>query len=350
VTVFYPDGRTSGAPAQRSPSIALAARGQAFTATTEDGGLEVLLPVEGLAGGTAVVRSYAPPALLREGVVRTQLVLGLLGVALFLVGLVLADRLGRRLVGSVTDLAATADRLAAGDLTARATPSRTPELRRVGVELNRLAGRIQGLLAEQREEVADLAHRLRTPITALRLDVDGLRDGEERTRLDADVDTLNRIVDEVIRTARRPVREGAGASADLVSVVADRARFWSALADDGGRRFDRVLPAVPVPVRATAEDLSAALDALLENVFSHTPDGTAVRVTASWLPDGGGVLAVEDAGPGFVSYEGRGASTAGSTGLGLDIARRTAEAAGGSMRLGTSPLGGALVELTLAAP
>lgn len=350
VSVFYADGRRLGAPAERTASIELASRGEAFTAEAVGGGVEVLLPVQGLPDGTAVVRVFAAESLLRQGVLRTQVVLGLLGLALFVVGLVLADRLGRRLVRSVTALAATADQLAGGDLTARVEPSATPELRRVGVELNHLAGRIQALLAAEREEVADLAHRLRTPVTALRLDLDTVADPQDQARLTADVDSLNRIVDEVIRTARRPVREGAGAAADLAEIVADRVRFWSALADDGGRALDRALPAAPVRVRAAAEDLTAAVDALLENVFTHTPDGTAMRVTVEPVPGGGGRVTVEDAGAGFVSYSGRGVSTAGSTGLGLDIARRTAEAAGGSMRLAASPLGGALVELTFAAP
>ena len=102
----------------------------------------------------------------------------------------------------------------------------------------------------------------------------------------------------MIRTARRPVREGAGAVADLAAVAAERAGFWSALADDDGRPFDRVLPAGPVPVRATAEDLAAALDALLGNVFSHTPDGTAMRLSVVRYPDGTGAVSVEDAGDG----------------------------------------------------
>ena len=350
VTVFYPDGRTVGLPAQRTPSITLAGRGQAFTASTTDGGVEVLLPVEGLAGGTTVVRSYAPGSLLREGVVRTQVVLGLLGLALFLIGVLLADRLGRRLVGSVTDLAATADRLAAGDLTARVTPSRTPELRRVGVELNRLAGRIQGLLAEQREEVADLAHRLRTPVTALRLDSEALADADERARLTADVDALGRAVDEVIRTARRPVREGVRPLADLTEVTAERTAFWSALAEETGRPVDRRLPEHPVLVRAARDDLVAALDALLDNVFSHTPDGAALRVTVAGTPAGGGRLTIEDAGPGMAEGVHRGQSGGGSTGLGLDIAKRTAGAAGGSFRLERGDLGGLRVELEFVAP
>lgn len=353
VTVFYADGRIAGAAAERTPSIELASRGDAFTAEVpardgEPGGVEVLVPVEGLPEGTAVVRAFAPESLLRQGVLRTQIILALLGVALFAVGLALADRLGRRLVRSVTALAATADRLSAGDLAARVQPSSIPELRRVGVELNRLAARIQELLAAEREEVADLAHRLRTPVTALRLNVDSVPDPQHRARLGADVDALSRIVDEVIRTARRPVREGAGAAADLAAAVSARVRFWSALAEDSGRALEYVAPFGPVPVRASAEDLATAVDALLENVFAHTPDGTGLRVSVAATPDGGR-LTVEDAGQGFGSYAGRGASTAGSTGLGLDIARRTAEAGGGTMRLGRSPLGGALVELTFSA-
>ena len=68
-------------------------------------------------------------------------------------------------------------------------------------------------------------------------------------------------------------------------------------------------------------------------------------------PDGGGTVTVEDAGPGLSAASARrGVSAGGSTGLGLDIARRTAESSGGSMRTGTGPLGGALVELSLGAP
>ena len=115
-----------------------------------------------------MIRSYAPDSLRHAGVTRTWALLGGLGVLLLVIGVLLADRLGRRLVGSVADLARTADRLATGDLTARAAPSRAPELRRVGSELNRLAGRIQDLLIAAREDAADLAHRLRTPITAMR--------------------------------------------------------------------------------------------------------------------------------------------------------------------------------------
>ena len=350
VTVFYADGRVSGAPAARTDSVTLAASGRAFTARS-GGGIEVLVPVLGLAGGPTVVRAYAPEPLLHRGVTRTWVVLGLLALVLFGLGVLFADRFGRRLVGSVTALAATADKLAAGDLDARATDVAGAELRRVGGALNRLAGRIQHLISDAREEAADLAHRLRTPVSALRLDIDSVADPQDRARLAADVDALSRLVDEVIRTARRPVREGAGVEADLGRVAAERLAFWSALADDSDRAVEQVLPPDPVPVRASPEDVSVALDALLENVFSHTPDGVAMRVEVAPSDGGGGSVTVEDAGPGLpVRAARRGVSGGGSTGLGLDIARRTAEAAGGSMRTATSRLGGALVQLRFGPP
>lgn len=353
ISVFLPDGQVSGTATDSTPAVELARRGRAFAAEYR-GGIEILVPVQGMPDGTAVVRAYVPPDLRYRGAARTWAALALLGLALFGLGLLVADRLGRRLVGSVTALAGTADQLSRGDLTARVAPAGPRELRRVGEQLNRLAGRIGDLLTAEREEVADLAHRLRTPITALRLDAESLRDGEEQARLASDVDSMARAVDEVIRTARRPVREGAGAWADLGAVAAERVDFWTALAEDTGRPLTLTLPAAPIPVRASSGDLAAVLDALLENVFAHTPDGTAARVEVAATPAGGGRLVIDDAGRGFqeagVESE-RGNSGGGSTGLGLDIARRTALASGGTFAIGTSPsLGGARIELNLGPP
>ncbi len=87
------------------------------------------------------------------------------------------------------------------------------------------------------------------------------------------------------------------------------------------------------------------LDALLGNVFAHTPDGTEFRVVVKSLPGGGGRLTVADAGPG----PGK-AGSSGSTGLGLDIVGRTAEASGGRLQLGRSDLGGLRADATFGAP
>jgi len=95
--------------------------------------------------------------------------------------------------------------------------------------------------------------------------------------------------------------------------------------------------------------LGAALDAIVDNVFAHTPEGTAFMVCVTPGPGRTTVIAVEDEGPGLhdPALVARGHSGAGSTGLGLDIARRTAEMCGGKLTLGRSPTGGARVALEL---
>lgn len=79
-------------------------------------------------------------------------------------------------------------------------------------------------------------------------------------------------------------------------------------------------------------------------MFAHTPDGTGCTITLTPEP-GGATLVVDDDGPGFPAGDlrRRGASTAGSTGLGLDIATRAAHRTGGHLDLGTSPTGGGRV-------
>jgi len=308
------------------------------TVTEGDDGTRLVQPVR-RADGTAVIEVFVPAEQLRAGVTRTWLVLGGLGIVLLLLALVVADLLARSLTRPVTDLAATAHRLGSGDLTARATPAGPGEVRDVATAVNRLAGRIDELLAAERESAADLAHRLRTPLTALRLDADGLPPGD-RERLLADVDAVAQGIDEVISEARRPVREGLGAGCDATAVVGERVHFWSVLADEERRAVTVELAAGPLPVRVAAADLGAAVDALLGNVFAHTPDGTAFGVAVRRRDGGGAEVTVSDTGPGTApAAVERGSSGGGSTGLGLDIARRTAEASGGRLRIASSAAG-----------
>jgi len=339
VTVYLPDGSQAGAPAPRTPAVELAARGRSLTVNV-DGGREIVVGVQGRPEGTVVLRTFVPADELYRGVTRAWLVLAALGVALVLVGLFVADRLARTLVASITELSTVSHRLAGAELSARATPSGPAELRDVAGALNHLASRIQDLLREEREQVADLSHRLRTPLTALRLEAEALADPAEAGRVTDGLDAVERAVSGLIRAARRSTP--APGECDAAAVVRDRVAFWSVLAEDTGREARLDLVAGPLPVPVAAEDLAAAVDALLGNVFAHTPDGTpfAVRLTA------GGTLTVTDEGPGLPDGAGeRGESGAGSTGLGLDIARR----AGRALHLSSAPTGGAVVTLELLA-
>jgi signal transduction histidine kinase len=314
ITVFFPDGGQVGAPAVRTPAVRLAATGRSLTVRTA-AGREIAVAVQG-AAGTAVVRTTVPAGELRRGVDRAWLLLAALGVVLIGVGLAVADRLARAVTRPITALSAVSHRLAAGDLSARADPAGgPPEVRDVAGALNHLAGRIRELLRQERETAADLSHRLRTPLTALRLEAEGLP-GEQARRVGARVDAVERAVRE-------------------------RVAFWSVLAEDTARAVTADLPAGPLPVAVDAEELAAAVDALLGNVFAHTPDGVAFAVRLVPRDGGGAELTVADGGPGLpadaTDPAGRGISGGGSTGLGLDIARRAAEQSGGGLRLGAGP-------------
>ncbi|MEV2252100.1 HAMP domain-containing sensor histidine kinase [Streptomyces sp. NPDC050147] len=346
------DGTVIGPAPRQQPrarvtdAVRLARTGRAFTYEPSTGGRQVLVPVQGAAGGTAVVQVTLTERQLYAGTMTSWLVLAGIGVGLVLIGLLLADRLGARLVGATRRLAGTADRLAAGDLTARATPEGPPELRLVAGELNRLATRIGELLAAERENAADLAHRLRTPVAALRLDAETLHDPEEAGRIAADVAALERSVDDVIRKARRPLRDAP--HADLAAVARARATFWLPLAEDQGRTTEITAPEDVHPVPVAEDDLTAAIDALIGNVLDHTPQGTPFRVTVRTTTAGEAELTVADEGPGLPpTYSARrGTSGGGSTGLGLDIARRTAEDAGGTFDMASDATRGTRVTLT----
>ncbi|OFW65155.1 MAG: hypothetical protein A2135_03330, partial [Actinobacteria bacterium RBG_16_67_15] len=336
--IFLPDGTVVGTGDPADADVAVARSGAAFTATTP-GGAAVLVPVI-TPDATIVIRIAVPNADLHGGVARAWLILALLALLLVVVALAGADRLGRSIVDPVARLRQATGELAGGDLGARVRPGGPPEIVAVGGAFNDLAERLGDLLQEEREAAADLSHGLRTPLTALRLQVEGLSDQGVRAQLLEDVATLERAVDQVIREARLRGDE-AVRHADLAAIARARAEFWAVLAAEQQRSFTIDVAAAPVMIHATPTDAATVVDTLLENVFAHTSPGAAVAVRVD--PDRA-LLTVEDAGPGFdPAGLSRGASTRRSTGLGLDIVRRVAERSGGGMTVGTGPLGGAEV-------
>jgi signal transduction histidine kinase len=363
LTVFLADGSVLGTRAPRTSAVRLAALAGVSRTVERPDGREIVVAVLGRPDGTAVIRAFVPAAELTRGVARAWLVLAGLGVALLLLGLLVADRLSRALVSPITELSTVSHRLARADLTARARPDGPPELREVAGALNHLADRIQELLREEREQVADLSHRLRAPLTSLRLEAESLA-GPDAARIGARVDAMERAVTGLISQARHRREPDAHAVCEATSAVRERVAFWTVLAEDTGRAVTLDITADgtasgtadgtaggTLPVGVPADELAAAVDALLGNVFAHTPDGTAFSVTLAPRAGGGAVLTVADDGPGLsTDLVQRGASLGGSTGLGLDIARRVARSSGGRMDLSTGPDGGARVTLELGPP
>ncbi|MEU1630042.1 HAMP domain-containing sensor histidine kinase [Streptomyces sp. NPDC020096] len=319
------------------------------------GGYALLQPTAVSSGSIALVEVFVPEGDITRGVTAAWAVLGLVGAGLVVGSVAIADRLGTRLVRPARRLAAAARDLGHGRLGVRVREDGPSELRAAAVAFNSMADKVTQLLANERELAADLSHRLRTPLTVLRLNAASLGDGPAADQTREAVAQLEREVDQIIRTARAQHSASASAAAagcDAAEVIRERMAFWSALAEDQGRRVRTAGVDRPVRVPVARAELAAALDALLGNVFRHTPEGTAFAVDVHNGEDAVIVL-VSDAGPGIKDpaaalRRGHGDGRPGSTGLGLDIVRRVAESTGGDVALGRSVLGGTEVRVWLA--
>jgi signal transduction histidine kinase len=312
------------------------------------GGYAVLQPVALGDGRLAVTEVYVPAAEVSRGVAASWAVMTGVALALIAVSVIVADRLASRVTRPARELAAAAAMLGNGDLSARSTARGPAELAAAGHAFNVMAERLSNLITAEREMSADLPHRLRTPLTALRMNAAALGPGRAADDTRTAIDRLEQQVDLIIRAARRPGPDEPS-GCDAAKVLIDRFEFWSALAEDQGRpcRLTGADRSVPVPVPRS--DLTAAADALIGNIFKHTQEGAGFAVTLHRGEDVVLVL-VADAGPGIADPDAalrRGSSGAGSTGLGLDIARRVAESTGGGLKIDTSALGGAQVQMRL---
>lgn len=349
--VVFADGSTVGSVDGSGEAIELGRDSMsAFTVEAADSVL-LLAPVE-LGDGVAVISVRIPDENLERGVAAAWLTLAGVAVVLLTAGVVVADRVATSVTRPAVALADAARRVADGDLTVRVTPAGPPELERAARGFNDLAGRLTDLVADERRSVADLAHRLRTPLATTRLDVEGVDDPEVRGRLAGDVTELERAVDMVIREARHPIRRAVAPTSDLATVTRDRVAFWSALADDQGRPWDADVPDEGLSVGVPLEELEAVVDALLDNVFTHTPAGTGFEVIADAVGSERARLVVRDHGTGFGGSEPGTSTTSatGRTGLGLDIAGRVAAAAGGTLALTDDDGAVVVLELPLVAP
>ncbi len=339
-SVTLPDGRVLGQPREPGDSSAAARAGGAFSQNRADGAVEIYVPVAGAVGPPTVVRVVVPKNVVVRGVWRTWLLLGAIGAVLVVLAVAVFDRLARSTTRPMVELRRVTQRLEHGDFSARAVPTGPPEVVEAARAINVLADRIGTLLAAEREAAADLSHELRTPLTALRLHAESIGDTTDRERVSGGVRALERSVDRVIEQAR-----GATASdlvvdrCDIGAVATARVRFWEVVARTEERLCTLDVPPEPVWARISPGGVESAVDALVGNVLAHTPRGTGFCVTVRSCGDERAALTVSDDGPGLSDRRllARGASPSGGTGLGLDIARRTAESSGGSLTFGPGP-------------
>ncbi|MBY8889381.1 HAMP domain-containing histidine kinase [Streptomyces sp. PTM05] len=371
LSIHLPGGQLIGTSHAPPALLARAEHDSESIAQTIPTGWDYLQPVVLGQGRVAVVEEFVPHSDLTRGVAVSWCVMAVLALGLVVGSVLVADRLAARVVRSSRGLSRAALALGRGDLDTRVEPLGPPELHEAGLAFNAMADRMLELLATERELVADLSHRLRTPLTVLHLAVERMGPTQDSTRITAAIDQLESELHSIITTARTPLAVGPmglnlrapaarrrpllGARAPLPAdhcaageVVGRRAGFWSVLAQQQDRPCEVTVTAEDAPVELPEDDLAAVIDALVGNVFRYTGPGTAFAVRLERAAQSV-TLTVEDAGPGIPDPDGamaRGASAA-STGLGLDIARRAATATRGSVHIGSSArLGGARVVVT----
>jgi two-component system sensor histidine kinase BaeS len=288
-----------------------------------------------------------------------------LGVVLLVVGFVAAGRALRRVAGPVGDVMEAADRVAGGDYAVRVAERGPGEMRRLARSFNAMTERLGANEEQRRNLLADVAHELRTPLSVIQGNTEGMLDGvyaadrahlepvlEEAkvmSRLLKDLETLSTAEAGALRLHREPV--------EPARLVEDAVAAFRSRADEAGVRLDgRSAPGLPSldvdPVR-----VGQVLSNLLSNAVRHTPRGGSVVVSAEPADVGAAVaFAVEDTGPGipevdlphvfdrFVK-----AADSGGAGLGLAIAKSLVEAHGGRITAAPRPGGGTRMTFELPA-
>lgn len=308
----------------------------------------VAVPVYSGANTVGAVRLTFDKAVIDEEV--NEQLAGITVVAFSTLGIsaLLAIVLSFLLARGVRNLDRAAVGLAAGKLDERVSETEgPPELRALARSFNQMAERLGGLLEQQRRFASDASHQLRTPLTALRLRIEGLREsmkprGKNLERFDAiedEIARLSRLIDGLLALGRAGSSSVAVEGVDASSIVRERVEGWQLLAEEASRTLvAEIEPGVKVLALPTA--LEQIVDVYLDNALSLTPEGGTISVTLRSEKDVA-TLTVEDEGPG-VSKEvaerafdrfWRGQSQYEGSGLGLAIVKQLADACGASVSL-----------------
>lgn len=306
----------------------------------------LLLPLVLSDGGRATVLAEVPPVMFSPGLGVRLLILVVTGLATVAGSVVLVRRRVRPSVAALRSVLGAAKSLGQTGVASVSVPDAPVELQRLAHALGDLGQQWSALRTDERKVLADVSHRLRTPLTALRLDAASVTDPVVAERLQRSLEDLETEITRIISTSE-PARAEPTGPVDLCEEVRTRMLFWSSMAIAQDRECTVTIEAAPAIVDVPADELVGALDSLLVNVFQHTESGTPLSVEVV-VHAGWATVVVDDGGPGIAEPEAalrRGSSGAGSTGLGLDIARRTVERVGGSIHLERSAFGGARIRL-----
>ena len=303
---------------------------------------------------------------LEEGYLqRSRRSLWLAGLTAGVAAILLSFFLIRQLTGPLRKLDRASRRVAAGKFDERVDILSADEIGRLANSFNEMAASLEASEQVKKRLIADISHELRTPITAVRTTLEGLRDGlMEPTQA-----TLTALHDKILLTTRlvQDLHQLALADAGRLSIQPIRCSIESILdtiletigvqLEDENLRLVREIEADLPMIEADAQRIEQVLLNLLANAIRHTPAEGKILVRAEQMGQEIQVL-VCDSGPGlsesdlrhvfdrfYRADEARSSDT--GAGLGLSIAKALIEAHGGRIRAENAPNGGACFAFTL---
>ncbi len=351
--VVASDNTAVGADFSTRPEIIAALRGHPAEGTraSDTAGTDlsyVAVPILDGATVRGAVRITFPKSVIDQRVSRLQgglvLVFAISMVAAMAAALLVANQLGSPLAR----LRRRTERLAAGDFTARADERSGPkETRALAASFNTMTERIDELVQRQRSFAGDASHQLRSPLTALRLQLEQAAASNDPAvigdRLDSaigETERLQRLIDGLLMLARSSADTSVRSAVALDGVVPDLLETWSSLAAERGITLRPVLQAGLV-VESVPSAVEQMLANYLDNALAVAPSGSFVEVRVHRVGDEA-VIAVVDEGPGIRSdFLGRAfdrfwrapdAAHQGS-GIGLAVVHQLAIASGGRAEL-----------------
>jgi signal transduction histidine kinase len=370
VAVISDETAAAGADYSTRPEIGRALTGQIASGrrASETLGLElvyVAVPVFSGDDIVGAVRLTSPSGEIDDlvsrrirGIVAVVLIALALGVV---VALVLAQEISRPL----RSLKRSTDQLASGDLTTRAEADTGPsEVRELATAFNRMSARLQSLVEAQRSFASDASHQLRTPLTALRLQIeqarhiaetDPSRSRVELERATSEIDRLQHLVDGLLVLARLENSTALREAIDARTVIEDRIGVWQPLVEE--REGTISLVAVEGPARVDL--MPGTLEQILDNLIANSLDAgdeppdilvdlrhdlTSNRIRFAVMDRGRGMSDAE-IGRAFDRFWRSSRNVSTGSGVGLSIVRRLVEVNDGSIALLPRPGGGLVVEV-----
>jgi signal transduction histidine kinase len=307
----------------------------------QNGQLVAAVPILNAERVTGALRAARSDTALERRVRNAWLGIGGLALGVLLLAVLAAVAVGRRLAKPLEQLAGSARQLGEGNFSARTDRAGVAELDAVGEALESTARRLGEMVTRERAFSADASHQLRTPLAALRLELEAMElepDSPDMHAALREVDRLQTTIETLLAVARDAPRPRS--PVDLRPALAEGQRDWHGALAAQSRPLHMNIEAPDPAALAAPEVVREILGVLLSNAFEHGAGAVTVTVreTGDWL-----AIDVSDEGPGIAGSEeqafARRTGTGDGSGIGLALARSLAHAEGGRLSLASTGRG-----------